>query len=675
VKLSHVGGIDSLRAVGLVLVVIYHFYTSSLPGGFFGVDMFFVVSGFLVTSLLIREKKEKGKIRLFTFYARRVKRLMPAALFMVVVTLALSLVLATDIRVGMREQTAAVIGWVTNYFEVITGSSYENQFIPHLFVHTWTLGIEMHYYIIWGAVLTIVYALYSRYASRAEEQNRLVYGSKKTIVSDRFILITICLAATLFTYIKMQIQLSGLEDPSPIYYATSTRMYPLMIGSMLGIIVGMKTPKSKVPTPLAFLLLFASVALIVWMSLKFTFADSGTYRYGILAVSLLSVLALYCLLSLQGKGLTLDIPPLAFLGKRSYSIYLFHWPIYNIFKQMTAAGTWPFPKGAPSYTYTILAILVTLLLAEISYRIFEQGRPSPQATQNKGTDGPVTIIQKSKPVKLARVTAIIFAACTVLAIINLATIPENTAIETEYNHQQVLNNAYKLESYNDYLSTLQMNPVALNGRTELLPPTPAELAAAQDVINDANITQQNAQDALNRDDPAGPIMPIPPPGGANVTVIGDSVTLGAAEVIKETLGSVVIDAEVSRNMGWGPDIVNDYVSRGELGEFVVLALFTNAQYNTEPMTHETLAAIPPGHRVIVVTPFGYDYMEPVAEWVRELPKQYDFVTVADWNAAIRDNTDLLAPDGLHMMGNDSRQLYANLLAQAIEQASRKPAKR
>jgi hypothetical protein len=125
----------------------------------------------------------------------------------------------------------------------------------------------------------------------------------------------------------------------------------------------------------------------------------------------------------------------------------------------------------------------------------------------------------------------------------------------------------------------------------------------------------------------------------------------------------------------GAEIVNDYVSRCELGEYVVLALFTNPLPNMEDPTNETIAAIPPGHRVIAVTPFGKDYMEETAEMVRRLPLWYDFITIADWNTAIRDHTDLLAPDGLHMKGDDSRQIYANLIAQAIEQAGNKPAKR
>jgi len=717
-KLSYVKGIETIRAIGLVLVVVYHLFTNILPGGFFGVDIFFVISGFLVTSLLVREQNEKGKIDIIHFFVRRVRRLLPAAAFMVVATLSLALALPTDLRVGMREQTAAVFGWVTNYFEILTGSSYENQFIPHLFVHTWTLGVEMQYYLIWGVIMAGVFKIYTLYSYRIEEMNRLIYGMQRSVVSVRLVLTLICAGITVFAFVKMQVALPGLDDPSPVYYATSTRIYPLMIGSLLGVLVGMRIPGKRLPSFISLVLLVASVAVIVLMSFKFAFSDTSTYRYGILAVSILSFVIIYCLLSLQHKKFIKDLPVLAYLGKRSYSIYLFHWPVYNIFRQMSITGTWPFPKDAPHLVYAIFAVVVTLALAEVSYRIFEVRKAVPEAgakgdrkadegkdiaaeaaqtkvakeiaakaameiaakaeaendaaTENQAIDEAGKARKRAR--RLSRGTAIAFCACTVLSVYTLATVPEQTSVETSYLHQKVLVNIYEMAKYDTYLSGLQMNPVALNGRTELLPPTPSEMKAALDINNDTALTQQNAIDALNREDPAGPILPIAAPGDVNVTVIGDSVTLGAAEIIQKTLGSVTVDAEVSRNMGAGVGIINDYVAKGELGEYVVLALFTNAQYNTEPATHDTIAAIPPGHRVIVVTPFGKDYMEPVADWVRLLPQQYNFVTVADWNAAIRDHTELLAGDHIHMKGDDSRQLYANLLAQAIEQAAKKPAK-
>ena len=708
-KLSHIRGIDSIRAVGVIFVVTYHLFTNVLPGGFFGVDIFFVISGFLVTALLAKEFNETGAVDIIKFYGRRVRRLLPAAAFMVVITLALSLLISPDMRVGMREQTAAVFGWMTNYFEIMTGGSYENQLLPHLFVHTWTLGVEMHYYLIWGLIMGVVCMIYSRAAGRIDHMNRFVYGMERKVVSEKLILFLFCAGIAVFAYVRMQMRFPELDDPSPVYYATSTRIFPLMVGSALGALTGMRTPQRRLTSPPAVLFIAVSLIIIFYMARNFTFSGPDTYKYGIMVASLLTALMIFCVLSLQPKKFFADIPPLAVLGKRAYSIYLFHWPLYNIFKQMAFAGTWPFKDDTPHHVYAIAAIACTLLLAEISYRVFELGRGQKAAAaaaaaakaaakaaalraERAGDDRAwaqaelrmasqaapqqeqMEQVSRRRPGKLAGLAAAIFCVCSVLSAYTLATAPSRTNIEEDYLHQEVLTNIYKMEQYNGYLSELKMNPVAMHGKTKKLPPKPSEVEKGLDIEGDAEQTQENADKAVIRDDPEGPVLPIAPPGGANVTLIGDSVPLGAADILRQTIGSIVVDAEVSRNMFSGAELITDYAQKGELGEYVVLALFTNPLNVMEDPTNDTIAAIPAGHKVIAVTPYGKDYMEKTAEMVRRLPQWYDFITVADWNAAIRDHRDLLAGDGIHMKGDDSKQIYANLIAQAIEQASKKPAK-
>ena len=662
-KLTYIRGLDTIRALGVIFVVIYHLFTSSLPGGFFGVDMFFVISGFLATSILVKEHRENGFINIFRFFAKRVKRLLPAAAFMVVVTLALSLLISPDFRVGIQAQAAAVFGWMTNYYEIMLGGSYEGQHLPHLFVHTWTLAVEMHYYLIWGLVLGIIFYIFSK--SKRKSPDRVHDGLSR---SEKAALLIICIGIALFAYMRMQLGYSGTDDPSPIYYATSTRIYPLMIGSALGLLTGMRAPKKALPAAPAVILLMLSMIAIMLMTKSFSFSGEETYRYGILLVSLLTLLALFCVLSLQMKKYFGDLIILSSIGKRSYSIYLFHWPLYNIFKQMGIAGTGPFGENTSHIVYTLASIVATLILAEISYRVFEKGLSGSPRTKGRNAG-------RRQPSRLAKLTVAGFCVCILISLYTLANVPVRTSIEDDYLHQQVLINAYGMSQYNDYLAALQMSPVALHGSEEQLPSKPSEIENAQDVDGDAQQTQENAEAAVNRVDPAGPVAPIQPPGGANVTLIGDSVPLGAADILQQTIGSIVVDAEVSRNMGAGAQLVTEYANKGELGEYVVIALFTNVQNFTESATNDTMAAIPAGHRVIAVTPFGKDYMEEVAEMVRRLPQWYDYVTVADWNAAIRDHTDLLAPDGIHMKGDDSKQVYANLIAQAIEQASKKPAKK
>jgi len=699
-KLRYIRGIETLRAVGLILVVIYHLFTRYLPGGFFGVDVFFVISGFLVASLFMRERRETEKIDIISFYVRRIQRLLPAAAFMVVVTLALSLLISPDLRVGMREQTAAVFGWVTNYYEIMLGGSYEDQFIPRLFVHTWALAVEMHYYIIAGIIFFVVCTICVRVSKHIEKINAFSVDEERAAPPEKRILLFIFIALAVFSYARMQFGFIGLEDPSPVYYATLTRMYPLMIGSALGVAFGMKIPKKRLPVFISLPGFIIAMIAIVWMAREFTFSDARTYSYGILIASLLAAVAISCLMSLQLKKFFGDPKFFAALGKRSYSIYLFHWPLYHIFKEFGINGIGHFTENTPQPVYAALSLVATALLAEVSYRVFEMhrfapivkktpetvpreitaaekyaavGREQPAVKQEtQPEEAPVP--KKRKHSVLLIPTIVIMCVCGLFSAFALINEPEKTVVEEGYLHQQVLINISKMSQYNDYLANLDMNPVAMHGREDLLPPTPSQLEAAMDPENDAETTLQNAIDAFNQENPAGPIMPIPPPGGANVTLFGDSVPLGAADVLLETLGSVIVDAEVSRTLNQGVQLINEYNARGELGEYIVLALFTNPLPNFIELTYNTLDAIPPGHRVIVVTPFGKDYMEPTADFIRGLPARYEYVTVADWNAAIRDHRDLLAADGLHMKGRDSMQLYANLIAKAIDQASRKPAK-
>jgi hypothetical protein len=184
-----------------------------------------------------------------------------------------------------------------------------------------------------------------------------------------------------------------------------------------------------------------------------------------------------------------------------------------------------------------------------------------------------------------------------------------------------------------------------------------------------------------------PPTPPPPPtysgpldirGG--VTLIGDSVPLGAASTMMRTIPDCYVDAVVSRPVSAGYDILMDLQRRGELREYVVIALGTNGTNNFASLFTQMIDGINPGHRIIVVTPFdgraneNSRVLNNTADWMRGLSDIYDYVTVADWNALITNQVHLLAGDRVHMGGQDSMTLYTECIAEALRVASGRPAK-
>ncbi|MDR3072670.1 MAG: acyltransferase [Clostridiales Family XIII bacterium] len=629
---KQIKGIDSMRAVGVVLVVCYHLFPKVLPAGFFGVDVFFVISGFLITSLFVKELANTKRIHFIGFFVRRVQRLLPAVFFMVIVMLSLTLLTSPDLRVGLREQTAAVFGWVTNWFEIAGGQSYEEQFLPRLFVHTWTLSVEVQYYLVWGLAVFIIVACWGT--------------SKKKLSSCRLWMSLIAIIFVALSYGWMQHIMVGVEDPSPAYYATTSRIFPLMIGSALGAMTGMRSPKRSPHVALSIAGLVVCVITICYMARKLSFSDPFTYKGGILIVSMLAAFSIWLVLALQPKKWFRDVKLLKIIGKRSYSIYLFHWPIYVLFKQIVTAGGGPFPWKITQPVYAGLSLLCTVGIAEISYRCFEQrlvaGKKRPKMTR-----------------RFAGCLAIACVALCCLSVLTIVTVPNRSHVEDDYMRQKTLVNIHGMNRYGDYLAGLTLSPVAVHGKTEQLPPAPSQ-----------KIVYENRES----------ILPLTPSGagwtndGQWINVFGDSVTLGAADTLLQTLQTVFVDAQESRNMGAAIDLMHEWEAKGQLTNYIVLALFTNTQNFTQESTVQFLDAVPDGTRVIVVTPYGNDSMEFMAEWLRGLPAQYPYVIVADWNLAIRNRVELLAPDGMHMHSNDGKQLYANIIGKAIEKVSSKPAK-
>lgn len=339
-----------VRVTGLLLVLLYHFFQKLFPGGFLGVDVFFTFSGFLITALLIDEFSQSKKIELLAFFRRRFYRIVPPVIVMVLVVMPFTFLIRRDFVAGIGTQIAAVMGFVTNFYEMMTGGSYEAQFIPHLFVHNWSLAVEVHYYLLWGLAVWFL----AKYCKTAGQ----LRGSIFLLSSLGF----------LISFLSMFIgSLLGLSF-SGLYFSTWTHIYPFFVGSILATLTGIKQMTGLLKKIIrswslreACLVFAAGAGLLGVMMLWIKFDSLFTYLLGFLLASLSAAAMILATRVLHEKTPDLKEPlVLTVIADMSYGVYLFHWPFYTIFSQLM--GNLP---------AVMLTSLLSLAFAGLSFYVIE----------------------------------------------------------------------------------------------------------------------------------------------------------------------------------------------------------------------------------------------------------------------------------------------------------------
>ena len=348
-----------IRITGLLLVLLYHFFQTIFPGGFFGVDVFFTFSGFLITSLLLEEFGKARQIDLLGFFKRRFYRIVPPVVLMVLVTMPFTFLVRQDYVAGIGGQIAGVLGFMTNFYELLTGGSYESQFIPHLFVHNWSLAVEVHYYILWGLAVWFL--------SKQSKSNGQLRG----------MVFLLSAAAFLISFFSMFIGSLMASSYSTVYFSSLTHVYPFFLGSILATVVGVRQTSDLVRqfdrmwNLRQNLLVFGAgllVLLLLTFFVKFTYLFA--YLFGFLMASLAAMAMIVAARVLHEKTPNIEEPKvISFLADTSYAVYLFHWPFYIVFSQLL--GNLP---------AVILTIIFSYFFASLSFYVMEPliaGKTSP----------------------------------------------------------------------------------------------------------------------------------------------------------------------------------------------------------------------------------------------------------------------------------------------------------
>ncbi|MFJ8118327.1 acyltransferase family protein [Bacillus mycoides] len=340
-------GLDSLRGLAILGVILYHINFNWMPGGFLGVTVFFVLSGYLITDILAIEWKNNKRIDLKKFWLSRARRLLPGMLIMLIVTLAWITIFHSSLLVKMRGDSLAALLYFSNWWYIYHKLSYFDSFSQlSPLNHFWSLAVEEQFYVVWPFVISLGF-----------------YYIKK---QSRMILF-ICLGA-IASALAMAILYEPGTAPSRIYYGTDTRAFSLLIGAALALIWPSSRLASKIiPQARLILDIIGGVALIIILTMfwKTNQYEPFLYRGGMVLLSIATALLVANLAHPASRiAQFLRFRPLRWMGVRSYGIYLWHYPIITLTTPKVNTGEF-------SFTRAILQFLLIIIVAQISWKFIE----------------------------------------------------------------------------------------------------------------------------------------------------------------------------------------------------------------------------------------------------------------------------------------------------------------
>ena len=616
-RLRQVKGLDGLRGLAVLAVVIYHFFGDILPGGYLGVDLFFVLSGFLITSLLVREYRVSQTISLKDFWIRRFRRILPAALVTLFIVTALVTAIGGDIAVGIREQFLGTLFFINNWTQIATSQSYFAENEVQVFAHYWSLAVEEQFYIIWPLLTLAMFTFTQRRLHRAPRRVPM--------------LVTVLLAVV--SVLGMWLLFTPGEDPTRVYYGTDTHAFGLLIGAFFSLLVTstQNDPRvdswasvgkfeARVAGAIGFLAFIGYAAQLLFMGDDLAFA----YRGGLALTSVLGVLMIWGVIRETGPlTLIFRTKVMRWLGQRSFSLYLWHWPVIMILRELFNEDG----RMQHEWILGLVALPIALLISEISYQHVEnpfRRRGYKQTWKNYVNARPSyhEINEGFKKVAWPFVPLLVVASVggVIYGVVNS-------------------NDKTELEQQLDQLQ--QMNQSAKNNKKAA--PAPAAPSPKPD--------KKSA-----------------PVQGKDITAVGDSVMLAASQALNADYPGIFIDADVSRHYTAGVEVLRQLKDSGQLRSTVFLGFGTNGAAFPDQM-EEMINLIGPDHTIVMAIPYGdREWMGQARQEVIEAAKAHDNVYLADWCGHAQAHPDLLFEDGVHPMPEGAEE-YSKAFGEALEQSS------
>ena len=708
---SYLPGLDGLRALSVIAVLIYHARPEWLPGGYLGVEVFFVISGFIITRALLNEWQENGRISLTAFWMRRARRLLPAVGLLLAGVMAYVAVFEPGEMVRLRGDVLAALAYVTNWHLILGNQSYFDSFQrPSILQHLWSLAIEEQFYLLWPLVLAF----------------GLPILRKKGLA----VLIVIGIAASA---IGMALLYDPASDNSRAYFGTDTRAAGLLVGALLAFVMVANQGRDFGPWGRRGGALLGVVTLSLLVAASFWLDDSRAFLYqgGFLTVGLISALLILAASQRNVFAKMLSLRPLRWVGERSYGIYLWHWPSFMI--------TWP---AEASYGQLALQIEATIFIAAASYAFLEQ--PVREGLLGRAWQGLRSWSSQSWRYRSALMFSGTSAAAVVFSLFAIAVLARSPELPSYFRSDSIqIRSAVIAQDVGSVvraptlLGHVQTTLTALTTDerscpTDNLSPGGAILGVASSpfgstcpqpltlfekpeaaALRDGHVivqapapTAEELADQFAQIEPdprdfiggpsapaletpieesTGVLVPLGQGGGAppsappaqapaippaapaapatvpSVTAIGDSVMLGAAYALAATIPGIDLDAAVGRQAPEAVALLQQKVVTGLLGQVVVLQIGNNGTLTADQFD-QMMSVIPPDRKVIVLTvhvPRAWQDSNNAV--IINGVARYANAVLLDWHGVGVSYPQVLYNDGIHVTP-EGATYYSQLVA-------------
>lgn len=586
----YISGLDGLRAFAILSIVFYHSSFSWAKGGFLGVDIFFVLSGYLVTSKILLSQEN---LKLKTLWNNRLYRILPCTYLMIMITTLWVIFFDNRLLTNLLGDIVSSISCTTNWWFIFHKLSYFDSFgSPSPLKHLWFLAVQEQFYILWSLILTLV-----------------LKSTKKPKKLSSMIFIGALLSAIL-----MGILYNPNIDPSRIYYGTDTRTFELLIGSFLAAISINRKPITKEVSRKYInelnLLSIITFSIFIFSIVFIDEYNSFLYRGGLFLFSLNTALLIACVCHPDGiLGSILSWKPLRWIGTRSYGIYLWHYPIMVL-------STPIYEIGNPSYLRVFIQLIITCIIAELSYRFIEL--PIRKLGFRKYCNYLAINFLERSPLTITKKTVTI---TSILMIMSLA-----IGITTV---EKIKLNFVNTETYLPDINTIQT----------------AENKPSNE--EDINISTENDEET-----PPAVIEDY-----KEILAIGDSIMLDITPNLYKKYNSITIDGKIGRQMSEAIDLADKYAEFNDSNKAVIIELGTNG-YFTDKQIDNLLDSFSKSHIFLVNTRVPRSWENKVNKILEAKAEERENVTLIDWYSMASEHPEYFEQDGVHLKPTGSEALVS-----------------